>query len=84
VACLKKYNFVDGGEAEKVAGFGKSVMPSLVARLKELPGRYAESPRSYAGPAGPEDRHRPRRYAASVGHALSRYRGAAGGHELHF
>jgi hypothetical protein len=48
VARLKKHNFVDGGEAEKLAGFGKSVMPSLVARLKELPGGYAASPRSSA------------------------------------
>jgi hypothetical protein len=48
VARLKNYNFRDGGEAEKLLGYGKSVMPSLVARLAELPGGGVASPRSYA------------------------------------
>ena len=48
VARLKKYNFCDGCEADKLAGYGKAVMPALVARLQELPGGSAGSPRSYA------------------------------------
>jgi len=48
VASLKKHNFCEGGEAEKLVGYGKAVMPSLVARLAELPGGDVASPRSYA------------------------------------
>jgi hypothetical protein len=48
VARLKPYNFRDGGEADKLLGYGKAVMPALVARLKELQGGYPASPRSYA------------------------------------
>ena len=48
VAQLKKYNFCDGCEADKLLGYGKAVMPSLVARLVELPGGSVASPRSYA------------------------------------
>jgi hypothetical protein len=48
VARLKNYNFCDGCEADKLIGHGKAVMPSLIARLQELPGGSAASPRSYA------------------------------------
>jgi hypothetical protein len=48
VASLKKYNFREGGEAEKLVGYGKAVMPALVARLSELPGGSGASPRGYA------------------------------------
>lgn len=48
VAGLKKYNFCEGCEADKLVGYGKAVMPALVARLAELPGGSASSPRSYA------------------------------------
>jgi hypothetical protein len=48
VARLKKHNFREGGEADKLAGYGKSVMPYLVARLPDLPGGSVASPRSYA------------------------------------
>jgi hypothetical protein len=48
VARLKRQNFRDGGEADELLGYGKAVMPSLVARLPELPGGNAASPRAYA------------------------------------
>lgn len=48
VARLKTHNFREGGEAEKLLGYGKAVMPSLVARLPELPGGSVASPRSFA------------------------------------
>jgi hypothetical protein len=48
VARLKTQNFREGGEAEKLVGYGKAVMPSLVARLPELPGGSVASPRSFA------------------------------------
>jgi hypothetical protein len=48
VADLTKHNFREGGEADKLLGYGKAVMPSLVARLPALPGGSAASPRSYA------------------------------------
>jgi hypothetical protein len=48
VARLKKHNFREGGEADKLVGYGKAVMPYLVARLAELPGGSVASPRSYA------------------------------------
>jgi len=48
VARLKKHNFRDGGEADKLLGYGKAVIPPLVARLAELPGGSVASPRSYA------------------------------------
>jgi hypothetical protein len=48
VARLKKYNFREGGEADKLAGYGKAVMPALAARITELPGGNPASPRSYA------------------------------------
>ena len=48
VARLKKYNFRDGGVADRLLGYGKSVMPALVARIPELPGGSAASYRSYA------------------------------------
>jgi hypothetical protein len=45
---LKPYNFRDGGDADTLLGYGKAVMPALVARLPLLQGGYAASPRSYA------------------------------------
>jgi len=45
---LKPYNFRDGGEADKLLGYGKAVMPSLVARIAQLQRGYAASPQSYA------------------------------------
>lgn len=48
VARLKPYNFREGGEADKLLGYGKAVMPALVARIAQLPGGYAASPKSYA------------------------------------
>lgn len=48
IARLKNYNFVEGGEADKLLGYGKAVMPPLVARLSQLPGGHAASPQSYA------------------------------------
>lgn len=45
---LKPYNFHEGGEADKLLGYGKAVMPALVARITRLQGGYAASPRSYA------------------------------------
>jgi hypothetical protein len=48
VARLKTHNFREGGEAEKLLGYGKAVMPSLVARLPDLPGGSVASPRSFA------------------------------------
>jgi hypothetical protein len=48
VARLKKYNFCDGCEADNLLGYGKAVMPPLVARPVELPGGSAASARSYA------------------------------------
>lgn len=48
VASLKKYNFCDGCEADRLVGYGKVVMPALVARLVGLPGGSPTSPRSYA------------------------------------
>jgi hypothetical protein len=44
---LKPYNFHEGGEADKLLGYGKAVMPALVARLTHLQGGYL-SPQSYA------------------------------------
>lgn len=48
VARLKKYNFREGGEADKLFGYGKAVMPALLERLPSLPDGSAASPRSYA------------------------------------
>jgi hypothetical protein len=48
VANLTKHNFREGGEADNLLGYGKVVMPFLVARLPALPGGSAASPRSYA------------------------------------
>jgi hypothetical protein len=48
VARLKPYNFREGGEADKLLGYGKAVMPALVARTAQLQGGYAASPKSYA------------------------------------
>ena len=47
VARLKSYNFRKGGEADKLVGYGKAVMPSLVERVQGLPGGNAFSARSY-------------------------------------
>ncbi len=48
VARLKDYNFREGGEAEKLFGYGKAVMPPLFDRMTKLPGGSPASPRSYA------------------------------------
>jgi len=48
VALLKPYNFRAGGEADRLLGYGKAVMPALIARITQLQGGSAASPRSYA------------------------------------
>lgn len=48
VAYLKNYNFRDGGEAEKLLGFGKAVMPALIARMERLPGGSGASAKAVA------------------------------------
>jgi hypothetical protein len=48
VAKLKPYNFREGGDADRLPGFGKAVMPALVKRMSELPQGSEVSPRAYA------------------------------------
>lgn len=48
VARLKAYNFREGGEADRLLGYGKAVMPALMKRLSQLPGGRELSARTYA------------------------------------
>lgn len=48
VARLKKHNFREAGEADRLVARGKAVMPALMKRLPDLPGGSFLSPRSYA------------------------------------
>jgi hypothetical protein len=52
VARLKPYNFREGGDADRLVGYGKAVMPALLTRVPELPGGSEVSPRAYAATLG--------------------------------
>ncbi len=48
VARLKAYSFREGGQADRLLGYGKVVMPALLRRMAALPGGRELSPRGYA------------------------------------
>jgi hypothetical protein len=52
VARLKTYNFREGGDADRLLGFGKAVMPALIKRMAGMPAGDEMSPRGYAATLG--------------------------------